>query len=51
MLFQKEKDDSLRLCVDYRGLNKSTIKNQYSLPIFNELVDRLSGPRRQCDYL
>lgn len=33
----------LRLCVDYRGLNKITIKNRYPLPLMNELRDRVEG--------
>ena len=45
VLFQKKKDGTLRLCVDYRGLNKSTIKNKYPLPIFDELIDQLSGAK------
>ena len=32
VLFMKKKDDSLRLCIDYRKLNKVTIKNKYPLP-------------------
>ena len=43
ILFVKKKDGSLRLCVDYRGLNKVTIKNRYPLPLINELLDRLSS--------
>ena len=35
--------DGLRPYVNYRGLNKSTIKNKYPLPIFDELVNQLSG--------
>jgi hypothetical protein len=45
ILFVKKKDGSLRLCVDYRGLNKITIKNRYPLPLINELLDRLSHAR------
>ena len=41
ILFVKKKDGSLRLCVDYRGLNKITIKNRYPLPLINELLDRV----------
>jgi len=41
ILFVKKKDGSLRLCVDYRGLNKITIKNKYPLPLITELLDRL----------
>jgi hypothetical protein len=38
-LFVKEKDGSLRLCVDYRPLNAVTIKNKYPLPRINVLFD------------
>ena len=41
-IISKEKNGNLRLCVNYRGLNKSTIKNKYPLSIFDELVDQLS---------
>ena len=41
ILFVKKKDGSLRLCVDYRGLNKITIKNRYPLPLISELLDRV----------
>jgi len=41
ILFVKKKDNSLRLVVDYRGLNKVTIKNRYPLPLIGELLDRL----------
>ena len=43
ILFVKKKDGSLRLCVDYRGLNKVTVKNRYPLPLISELLDRLQG--------
>lgn len=42
ILFVKKKDGSLRLCVDYRGLNKITIKNRNPLPLIHEMLDRLS---------
>ena len=42
VVFAKKKDGSLRLCVDYRGLNKITKKNRYPLPRIDELLDRLS---------
>ncbi|EIE91154.1 hypothetical protein RO3G_15865 [Rhizopus delemar RA 99-880] len=45
ILFVKKKDGSLRLCVDYRGLNKITVKNRYPLPLINELMDRLSSAK------
>ena len=43
MLFVKKKDCTLRLCVDYRQLNKMTVKNKYPLPIIDDLVDQLKG--------
>ncbi|XP_059598999.1 transposon Ty3-I Gag-Pol polyprotein [Vitis vinifera] len=42
VLFQKKQDGSLRMCVDYRALNKVTIKNKYPIPLAVELFDRLS---------
>jgi hypothetical protein len=46
VLFASKKDRTLRLCVDYRGLNKITIKNRYPLPLIGETLDRLSGAVR-----
>ena len=43
VLFVKKKDGSLRLCIDYRRLNKVTIKNKYCLPRIDELMDQLEG--------
>ena len=43
VLFVKKKEGTLRTCVDYRALNKITIKNKYPLPRVDELLDRLSG--------
>ena len=45
VLFVKKKDGSLRMCVDYRALNKITIKNRYPLPRIEELFDRLQGAK------
>ena len=42
VMFVKKKDASLRLVVDYRGLNKVTIKNRYPLPLLSEMMDRVS---------
>lgn len=39
MLFQKKHDGSLRLCIDYRALNKVTIKNKYPIPLIADLFD------------
>ncbi|KAH0603285.1 uncharacterized protein H6S33_007607 [Morchella sextelata] len=42
VLFVKKADGTLRLCVDYRGLNELTVKNHYLLPLIWETLDRLS---------
>jgi hypothetical protein len=42
-LFMKKKDQSLRLCVDYRSLNAVTIKNKYPLPRIDILFDQLTS--------
>ena len=39
----KKKDGSLQLCVDYRELNKVTIRKKYPLPRMDDLFDQLSG--------
>ncbi|KAJ0565465.1 putative nucleotidyltransferase, Ribonuclease H [Helianthus annuus] len=41
LLFVKKKDGSMRLCIDYRELNKVTIKNRYPLPRIDDLFDQL----------
>nr|GEX52523.1 reverse transcriptase domain-containing protein [Tanacetum cinerariifolium] len=41
VLFVKKKDDALRMCIDYRELNKLTIKNRYPLPRIEDLFDQL----------
>ena len=43
VLLVKKKDESYRLCVDYRQLNKLTIKNRYPLPRIDDLLDQLRG--------
>ncbi|KAA3466056.1 DNA/RNA polymerases superfamily protein [Gossypium australe] len=43
VLFDKKKHGSMRLCIDYRQLNKVTIKNKYPLPRIDNLFDQLKG--------
>ncbi|KAI3776021.1 hypothetical protein L1987_45781 [Smallanthus sonchifolius] len=43
VLFVKKKDGSMRMCIDYRELNKRTVKNKYPLPRIDDLFDQLQG--------
>jgi len=43
VLLVKKKDKSMRLCIDYRQLNRVTIKNKYHLPRTDDLMDQLRG--------
>jgi hypothetical protein len=43
VIFVPEKDDTQRLCVDYRARNEVTIKNKYPLPRIDDMFDRLRG--------
>nr|GEZ65861.1 transposon Ty3-G Gag-Pol polyprotein [Tanacetum cinerariifolium] len=43
VLFVKKKDESFRMCIDYRELNKLTVKNRYPLPRIDDLFDQLQG--------
>lgn len=45
VLFQEKEDGSLKLCVDYQGLNKARIKNKYPIPLIADLSDKLSRAR------
>ncbi|GJX33220.1 putative reverse transcriptase domain-containing protein [Tanacetum coccineum] len=43
VLFVKKKDGSFRMCIDYRELNRLTVKNRYPLPRIDDLLDQLQG--------
>ena len=45
VLFVKKKDGSFRMCIDYRELNKVTVKNKYPLPRIDDLFDQLKGAK------
>ena len=45
VLFVKKKDDTWRLCIDYRQLNKVAIRNKYPLPRIDDLFDQLQGAK------
>ncbi|GKB06033.1 putative reverse transcriptase domain-containing protein [Tanacetum coccineum] len=45
ILFVKKKDGSMRMCIDYRKLNKVMVKNVYPLPRIDDLFDQLQGAR------
>ena len=45
ILFMPKKDSTLRLYIDYRRLNKVTVKNQYPLPLISEILDQAKGAK------
>jgi hypothetical protein len=45
ILFVKNKDGNLRLCIDYRQMKKMTIKNKYPLPRINDMFDQVGGAK------
>jgi hypothetical protein len=51
VLFVPKPDGSLRMCIDYRALNKLTLKNKYPLPRIENLLENLSGAQYFSSYL
>jgi hypothetical protein len=45
ILFVKKKDGTLRLCIDFRNLNKATLEKKYPLPKIDDIFDQLRGQR------
>lgn len=45
VLFARKKDGTLRLCIDYRGLNKATIRDKYPLPNISDILDQVVGSK------
>jgi hypothetical protein len=45
VLFVKKKNGTLRLCIDFRQLNKVTIKKNYPFPMIDDFLDQLKGTR------
>jgi hypothetical protein len=43
VLFVKKKDGTFRICIDFRQLNKVTVKNKYHFPRIDDLFDQLRG--------
>ena len=42
----RKKDGSFRLCIDYRGLNKITVKNKFPVPFINDMLDELHDAKK-----
>ena len=45
VIFVRKKDGSLRMCIDYRGLNAATVRDSYPIPRVDDLLDRLTHAR------
>eukprot|EP00833_Pecoramyces_ruminatium_P012026 jgi/Orpsp1_1/1186058/evm.model.c7180000096669.1 len=45
VVFQKKKDGTLRVCIDYKKLNSVTVRNSYPLPLIAEIIERIRGAK------
>ena len=45
MVFQKKKDGTLRVCIDYKKLNEVTIRNSYPIPLITDIIERVKGAK------
>ena len=43
VIFVKKKNEKLRICINYHALNKITKKNQFPIPLIDDLINRLQG--------
>ena len=48
LLLAKNKDETMGMCIDYRQVNKWTVKNKYLLPMIDDLFDQFRGAKVFC---
>jgi len=45
VVFQKKKNGTLRVCIDYKKLNEVTIRNSYPIPLITDIIERVKGAK------